>query len=234
MDIFNLYIPKEMTVPIVASIPHSGTFIPDSIAAQLTEKHLQSLEYTDWHIEKLYQFLPLLGVPVIQATHSRYIVDVNREVKEPFFGLFQTSVVPATTANGQPIYKQQPTREEIQERISTFYLPYHAELRALLQKYLEKFGRIYLLDLHSFWGRNLPSFIEICLGNQRNQTCSDYLISTAEQYFSTQGYRVGRNQLFPGGHITKHYSQIPSIETLQIEVRYPVYLDEEQIEQLTL
>lgn len=227
MNIFNLHLPKELTVPIVASIPHSGTFIPESLIPQFTEKQLQCLEETDWHVEKLYQFLPLLGVPVIQATHSRYIVDVNREVKEPFFGRFETSIVPATTVSGEPIYKQKPTREEIQERIATFYEPYHAELKALIERSLEKFGRVYLLDLHSFWGLNLPSPIEICLGNQRNQTCSEELISTVEQFFVKQGYRVGRNQLFPGGYITKHYSQIPGVEALQIEVRHRVYLDEE-------
>lgn len=34
-----------------------------------------------------------------------------------------------------------------------------------------------------------------------------------------------RNKVFTGGHITRHYGANPHVESLQIEVRYPVYLE---------
>ena len=123
MDLFNVHIPKSSAVPLVANLPHSGLFVPDDIAEQFTSEHLQALPNSDWHLDKLYQALPALGITVLQATHSRYVVDLNRQVKEPLFGSFWTSVVPEQTAFGKPIYQTQPSSEHIQERVQKFYIP---------------------------------------------------------------------------------------------------------------
>ena len=229
MDLFNIHLPKGLTVPLVANIPHSGLFVPDSIAAQFTPEHFQSLPNTDWHLDKLYQFLPTLGITVLQATHSRYVVDLNRQFNEPLFGSFWSSVVAEKTGMGKRIYNTNPSPEHIRERVQNFYLPYHNQLKRLLQEKIEEFGKVYLLDLHSFFG---PLTEDICLGNVNNQTCSEFLSSSVEVNFVKKDYRLVRNKMFNGGYITRHYSQMPGVEVLQIEVRYHVYLDENQLEQL--
>jgi N-formylglutamate deformylase len=215
----------------VANLPHSGVFVPDDIAEQFTSEHLQALPNSDWHLDRLYQSLPDLGITVIQATHSRYVVDLNRQAKEPIFGNFWTSVIPETTAFGKPIYKTQPSREHLEERIQKYYFPYHEKLRAILQDKVDEFGKVYLLDLHSFFGLITE---DIDLGNAKGSSCSELLISSVEKSFLSKGYNVVRNKQFTGGYITRHYSQMPGVDTLQIEVRYPVYLNENQLDKLKL
>lgn len=229
MELFNIHVPKGLTVPIVANLPHSGLFVPEDIAAQFTLEHLQSLPNSDWHLDKLYEFLPTLGITVLQATHSRYVVDLNRQLKEPLFGSFWSSIVPEKTAMGKPIYQTIPSSEHIRERVQKFYIPYHNQLKTLIEQKIEEFGFVYLLDLHSFYGLITE---DVCLGNREGQTCSESLISTVEKSFFNQGYQVVTNKVFNGGHITRHYSQIPRVETLQIEVRYHVYLQENQLDKL--
>lgn len=227
MQLFNFYEPQGQGVPIVANLPHSGMFVPSAIAAQFTPEHLQSLPNTDWHLDKLYASLPALGITVLQATHSRYVVDLNRQIKEPAFGDFWTAVIPEKTAFGQPIYQTTPSESEIAERVRDFYVPYHDRLAAILQEKLDRFGKVYLLDLHSFLGLITD---QVCLGNRNGQTSSESLITIVEQSFLQAGYQTVRNKVFTGGYITGHYGQLPSVEALQIEVRYPVYLDETQLE----
>ncbi|UBF26978.1 N-formylglutamate amidohydrolase [Kovacikia minuta CCNUW1] len=227
MDLFNLHLPKGGAIPIVANLPHSGMFVPDVISKQLTQEHLQSLPNTDWYLDQMYHFLPDLGITVLQATHSRYVVDLNRQLQDPVFGSFWTSVIPAATAMGNPIYTTVPNAEQIQERIRDFYLPYHAKLSQILQEKVATFGKVYLLDLHSFGGLITD---DICLGNRNGQTCSELLISSAERQFLHRGYQVVRNKVFTGGYITGHYGQLSNVEALQIEVRYHVYLDENELE----
>ena len=227
-NIFQIYRPQGKELPVVADIPHSGMFVPPEISAQFTKEHLESLPNTDWYLDRLYQFLPSLGITVIQATHSRYVVDLNRRLTEPTFGSFWTSVIPEKTAFNRDIYLTKPNKEEIQQRIEKYYLSYHKQLNALLQEKLARFGKVYLFDLHSFFG---PITADLCLGNVNNQSCSESLISAVENSFARYGYQVVRNQVFNGGYITRHYSQIPNIETLQIEVRYHVYLQENQLDQ---
>ncbi len=228
MQLFNLYQPTTVkALPVVANIPHSGLFIPEDIAAQFTTEHLNSLPNSDWHLDQLYDFLPNLGITVLQATHNRYIVDLNRQVKEPLFGSFWSAVIPANTAFNKSIYQNQPTDKDIKERIEKYYLPYHHQLKSLLEEKIEEFGKVYLLDLHSFCGLIND---DVCLGNINNQTCSELLIATVDKCFSNQGLQVVRNKTFIGGYITRHYGDMPSVESLQIEVRYHVYLQENQID----
>ncbi|MEO1429335.1 MAG: N-formylglutamate amidohydrolase [Cyanobacteria bacterium J06633_8] len=228
MQLFNLYQPTTVkALPIVANIPHSGLFIPEDIAAQFTTEHLNSLPNSDWHLDQLYDFLPNLGITVLQATHNRYIVDLNRQAKEPFFGSFWSAVIPANTAFNKSIYQNQPTDKDIQERIEKYYFPYHHQLKSLLEEKIEEFGKVYLLDLHSFCGLIND---DVCLGNVNNQTCSELLIDTVDKCFTNQGLRVVRNKTFIGGYITRHYGEMPSVESLQIEVRYHVYLQRNQID----
>ncbi len=229
MQLFNIYRPTDKPLPIIANIPHSGLFVPEDIAAQFTTEHLKSLPNSDWHLDKLYDFLPNLGITVLQATHNRYVVDLNRQAKEPFFGSFWSSVIPENTAFNKPIYQNKPSQEQIEARVEKYYLPYHHQLKSVLQEKIEEFGLVYLLDLHSFCGLIND---DVCLGNVNNQTCSDLLISTVDKCFASQGLQVVRNKTFTGGYITRHYGEMPNVESLQIEVRYHVYLRENQLDKL--
>lgn len=227
MNIFKLSLPEGRELPIVANLPHSGLFVPYSIAAQMTLQHWWSLPNSDWHLDRLYDFLPALGVTVLQATHSRYVVDLNRAVKPPIFGSFWSSVAPETTAFDQPIYQHKPTEAEVEQRIEAYYNPYHAKLEELLQQKIDRFGYVYLLDLHSFLGL---IYDDICLGNRKGKTCSARMIDVVKYAFQSEHYQVVKNKVFNGGYITGHYGERSDVEALQIEVRYPVYLKQEQLD----
>ncbi|MEM6452321.1 MAG: N-formylglutamate amidohydrolase [Cyanobacteria bacterium P01_D01_bin.105] len=109
-DLFTCLVPDaaanaKLSVPIIANLPHSGLGVPPDIAQQFTPQHLQTLPNSDWHLQPLYSFLPSLGVTILQANYSRYVVDLNRALKPPLFGSFWSAVVPEQTAYKQPIYK---------------------------------------------------------------------------------------------------------------------------------
>ena len=63
------------SAPLLVSMPHSGTFMPSAVQARMTEEALR-LPDTDWHIPELYDFLEDIGASVLQATHSRYFIDL--------------------------------------------------------------------------------------------------------------------------------------------------------------
>lgn len=224
--IFKLTRPTISPLPVLANLPHSGLFVPDEIRGQLTEAHQTFLPHQDWHLDQLYDFLPALGITMLQAAHSRYVVDLNRAPKPPYFGNFWSAVVAEKTAFNVPLYATQPTPEAVEQRLENYYRPYHAELESQLNQLIERFGRVYLLDLHSFYG---PITDDICLGNANGKSCSDFFIDTVDKAFTQAGYGVVRNKVFNGGYITQHYGSLPNVEALQIEVRYPVYLDEQQL-----
>jgi len=221
---YHVRIPKRILYPIIATIPHSGTYIPDAIERRFKQPR-PPLANSDWHLDKLYDFLPDLGVTVLQATHSRYVVDVNLALKVPLYGSYKPCVIYEETTFGKPLYDEPLTLPEITERIDRYYHPFHDQLTHLLEQMLQRSGKAYLLDLHSFF---IQSACDICLGNQRNHTSSRALIDAVESAFQQVKFTVGKNEVLLGGYITQHYGNKQNVESLQIELRYPTYLDKEE------
>ena len=129
---FRVHRPTVKPCPIVASIPHSGLVLPDEMTAALTTKYQNFLPHQDWHLGRLYAGLPNLGITVLEATYSRYVVDLNRRAKPPFIGSFWQAAVPKQTAYGQSLYRQLPSQQQVQDRIALVYQPYHRQLELLL------------------------------------------------------------------------------------------------------
>ena len=222
MKLYNLLVPNKSGVPILATIPHSGTYVPPDIKKQFKQNPTPILTNMDWHLDKLYDFLPELGITVLQATHSRYVVDLNREVKEPLFGPNVSSVVSQDNTQGSPLYDTAPSAAEIQSRLNTYYYSYHEKLDILLDGMVQEFGRVILFDLHSYFLRPMT---DICLGNCNGNTCSERLINSFGEAFRKQDFSIVKNEIFTGGYITRHYGTLPHVESLQIELRFPAYLE---------
>jgi N-formylglutamate deformylase len=222
VKLYNLSVPSQAVIPVVASLPHSGTHVPRGIRSQFSDYPGLVLAPVDWHLEKLYDFLPELGINMLQATHSRYVVNLNRGTDTPLFGPEATSVVPEKTCFGRQLYDREPVKDEVEARIDRYYTPYHQRLTRLLRNTVEDFGQVYLLDLHSYY---MGPEVDVCLGNVDNTTCSEPLIGEFEKAFNSHGFTVTRNDKWTGGYITRHYGNMDNIETLQIEIRFPSYLE---------
>ena len=72
-----LYDFREGSGALLISMPHCGTHIPPHLAAEMTPKALEVPD-TDFHLPRLYDFAGKLGASLVSATHSRYVIDLNR------------------------------------------------------------------------------------------------------------------------------------------------------------
>jgi N-formylglutamate deformylase len=214
-------------LPVVASVPHSGTFVPEWLASKFEPQQLEALWNSDWFLPELYDFLPLLGVRLLVGTHSRYVGDLNRS-ELPAFGDFWRAMVPEKTAAGRVVYREPPSEAELLRMRDEHYRPYHERLAAILAELRARFGSVYLLDLHSFHG-----LIEddVCLGNAHGVTCAEPLLAAFEAGFQQQGFQTVRNRVFAGGYITRHYGAQAGVEALQVELRYTCYHDCSRIDE---
>ncbi len=159
MELFNF---SQGSLPLLVSMPHSGTYVPPEIEERLTAA-AKTLPDTDWHIPRLYDFLGELDVSVIQATHSRYVIDLNRapDNRALYAGASNTELCPSSTFDEQPIYLdgQALGEEEVAARRATYWQPYHDRLAKELAAIKAKHGIALLWDAHSIRSE-VPRFFE--------------------------------------------------------------------------
>ena len=221
----NDIIVKKENSPYIFSFPHSGQMLSTEMDWKLYPKDLKFLPNVDWYLNELYDFLQTYKVNMISTPHSRYVVDVNRSPDAEKLGNYRRSLVYSTNTWDEEIYAIAPTEEEIERRITRYYKPYHEELQALIEEKVKEFGKVYLIDLHSFMG---PISADVCLGNRHNVTSSESLINKFYEAFLEEGFQTVKNEVFIGGYITKSYAVKDVVETLQIELRYTNYIEEHE------
>ena len=224
------------SAPLVVSVPHAGTVLPAPIAACLTPA-ARALPDTDWYVPRLYEFCTSLGASMIVATHSRYVVDLNRPPDgAPLYpGMRETSVCPVETFDGQPLYApgEEPDAARIGVRIRRYWQPYHERLAAMVQATLARHGRCLLWDAHSirsevpalFDGR-LP---DLNIGTADGRSCHATTVQLIDAQLRGQ-HRFTHviDGRFKGGYITRHYGQPPAgVEAVQLEIAQSAYLRDE-------
>ena len=57
--------PSTAEMPVLVSIPHTGTHVPEPVAADFASDYIRGLPMTDWHLHHLYDFLPALGITTV-------------------------------------------------------------------------------------------------------------------------------------------------------------------------
>ena len=222
--------------PLLVSMPHVGTHIPEALAARMTAA-ARAVPDTDWHVDRLYDFLGELGASVIAATHSRYVVDLNRPPDDTslYPGQNTTGLCPTRQFCDQPVYREgeAPDAAEIAARVERYWRPYHDCLRTELERLRAAHGRVVLWEGHSIRGE-VPFLFEgrlpdLNLGTAGGESCSPALLQRLEAVLAAQDdFDWVVNGRFKGGYITRHYGVPASgVDAVQLEISQRVYMDED-------
>lgn len=235
MEIFKITEPNTPKVPIIISVPHAGTFIPEDIKSKMNSELSYKLDDTDWFIDKLYGFATNLGITIITANYSRWVVDLNRNPEnQPLYndGRVITDVVTITDFNGNQIYKDNyiPDSEEVSRRVELYHKPYHEKLDELLQQTKNEFGKVLLFDAHSIRksvpGVRSEDFPDLILGDNDETSASSELIKATIDSLQNKGYGFSHNHPFKGGYITRIFGKPEeNIHALQLEMCKTNYMD---------
>eukprot|EP01036_Dinobryon_divergens_P043203 gene43203-57485_t len=224
------------TQPLLISMPHAGTYVPPQLAARFTDEARQVPD-TDWHMERLYAFAKDMGASILVATHSRYVVDLNRppDGASLYPGQSVTGLCPVDTFDDTPIYANPadlPGEAENAERRDAIWQPYYAKLAEELARIRAQHGVAALWDAHSIRSV-VPRFFEgrlpdLNLGTANGESCdpalAQELLSIAKE---AQGYTAVLNGRFKGGYITRHYGQpAQHVHAIQLEKCQSLYMQE--------
>ncbi|ULX54937.1 N-formylglutamate deformylase [Cupriavidus taiwanensis] len=223
------------TRPLLVSMPHVGTHLPASVSQRLSAEG-RTVPDTDWHLERLYDFARELGASVLAATHSRYVVDLNRppDNENLYPGQDTTGLCPVDTFDKTPLYADGngPDDAEIAARRDAIWRPYHQALADELARLKAEHGTIALWDAHSirsvlprFFDGKLPDFN---LGTANGDSCDAGLAGhLLEQASAVPGHTAVLNGRFKGGYITRQYGKpADGVHAVQLELSQCAYMSE--------
>lgn len=221
--------------PLLVSVPHCGTQIPDHLAARMTPAAL-ALADTDWHVDRLYDFAQDLGAHILMANFSRYVVDLNRDpAGTPLYpGTDNTEVIPLHTFDRLPIYRagEEPKANELRRRIDVYWKPYHDRVQHELERLKARYGFAILFDAHSIRSQ-LPRFFagrlaDISLGTAKGASMEPALAARLlEICREVPGYSSVLDGRFTGGYITRRYGRpAEGVQAVQLELAQLTYMDE--------
>ena len=225
---------RRGSAPLLVSIPHLGTRIPHDVRAQMTDV-AELRQDTDWHLDRLYEFVGELDASVLQARISRYAIDLNRPPNDDnlYPGRPTTGLCPTETFQGEPLYRVGcgVAADERERRLRNYWLPYHTVLRAELDRLRSKHGAVLLWEAHSIASRvprlfdgRLPDFN---FGTDDGRACGASLVNCILTAAAAHPFGQVLNGRFKGGYITRHYgAPVHGIHALQLEMCQCLYMNE--------
>jgi N-formylglutamate deformylase len=239
MALFRLTAPTATPVPIVLSIPHCGTRFPAELKGHFRPALAETPDDTDWFVQKLYAFAPAMGISVIYANYSRWVIDLNRHPEDrPLYndGRLITGLCPVTSFTGESLYVDNRTEVEpgeIKRRLESYYNPYHEQVRKKLFEMKQRFGKVILWECHSIrqfvetiYKGKIPDLI---LGDADQTTASPDIINTVKNIFAGSKYEFSHNHPFKGGHITRYFGKpADNQHALQLEMTKVNYMDDSE------
>lgn len=241
MEPYKISNPTGTKVPILLSVPHCGTAFPDELRAEYDVALSAKPDDTDWFVNRLYDFAPAMGITMVSAVYSRWVIDLNRDPEsKPLYtdGRIITGLCPTTDFFGKSIYidqRDELSQQEVNRRLKSYYHPYHKKIGELLTELKNRFGKVLLWDCHSIREFvptiNKEKFPNLILGDADGTSASPGLIEIAIRELESSDYGVNHNHPFKGGYITRSFGKpVEEQHALQLEMSKVMYMNDAELE----
>ena len=224
---------------IILHIPHASKHIPDKYLKYFTlsKKDLQFelLKMTDHFTDELFNVLGD-NIHQIKFPISRLLVDVERFETDELEPMFKVGMgcIYEKTHDGHSLKNVEHIKDEL---INKFYKTHHENFTKIVDAKLKKNNKVLIIDCHSFPKYPLPYELnqsidrpEICIGTDDFHT-SEELKNSFGQLFEELNFTVKYNEPFKGSLVPlKFYNNDKSIQSIMIEVRRDLYMNERSSE----
>ncbi|MDB5492411.1 MAG: N-formylglutamate amidohydrolase [Micavibrio sp.] len=253
---FILTRPKTPALPVFFDSPHSGHLLPPGFETTGSERNRAILR--DSYIDRLVEMAPSHGVATLVNPYDRIYIDLNsRETAVDPSLLRGAWTGPHTlgklaSAQGLGLITSallddhgtlhqlfnslnNPTVDDIQNRIQKHYRPYYAAMKTLMDEAVQSHGFALHFNFHSTPREPFMRFRgtpigDVIIGDRRGTTCHPGLTEFTRDFFLGEGLTVTINDPFAGGAIvetTGHPDQ--GRHSQQIELLRPLYMDEKTL-----
>lgn len=214
----------ERSSPLVVSIPHSGTWIPQEALGHIETSSVVLID-TDILTDRVYEKVAEQGSYVLTRVNP-YVVNVNRGYTKP-----ELPIIPRQLLSGQATLLKKYSATEQRRLIGRYYDSYHSALQHLINRAVRRFGFALLLDGHGMDRQGMTHTkdpgerrADLVVGDNEGKSAHQSVVAAALAYLTRSGYEVGHNKPYSGGHITRAYGDPKNrVQVIQIELVKSLY-----------
>ena len=221
---------------IVLHIPHASKYIPDEYIKYFTlskkDLEIEILKMTDHFTDELFDVLGD-NIHQIKFPISRLLVDVERFETDELEPMSKVGMgcIYEKTHDGNSLKNVANIKDEL---IYKFYKKHHEHFTEIVDKKLIENNKVLIIDCHSFPKHPLPYELnqetdrpEICIGTDNFHT-SEKIKRAFGQLFKELNYIVKYNEPFKGSIVPlKFYNKEIRVQSIMIEVRRDIYMNEQ-------
>lgn len=244
------------TSALVLDSPHSGVVYPPDFLYTCDLATLRRAE--DTHVEKLYDFAPMLGAHWIEAHFPRSYLDANRNTSELDISLLNEpwphpvetnpallskvrlgkGLIWRITDDGMPIYERTLSVHEVLGRIEQCWQPYHAAVAQAIDAAHARHGYSVHINCHSMpavassHATEFPGekHADFVVGDRDGSTASPALSRRVCDHLTALGYSVAYNHPYKGVELVRRYSNLAeNRHSIQLEINRKLYMNEETL-----
>jgi N-formylglutamate deformylase len=236
----------DLETPVLVEVPHAGLAIPPEVLAQIDVPASSLARDADLYVHELYADAPLEGATLIYGTLSRYVVDLNRAEDDidaesvqggPSTARAPRGVIWRLSGEGERVFRSPLPRAELERRLEAYHRPYHAEVRRILARKLNRFGVAVVVAGHSMpsharWasGEIGPARADVVPGSRGRTSADPRIIDALEAHAKGAGWSVRHDEPYRGGFTTTHYGRPRErVHAIQVELARRQYMDEERL-----
>jgi N-formylglutamate deformylase len=239
--------PTAAAVPLLVDVSRSGREYPPHYRTPLpfTTVH----DNVSMYLEDLYAATPALGGTLLYCCFPNTWVDVNRSeldmdpavvdgqwpvaLKPTARTLEGLGLIKTRSRYGEPFQERKLAVAEIEERLNSYYRPYHAELKRVVDDLHRRFGVLRQISCHCMSAGGAPTHpdagkprADFCISDLHGKTASgeamDLIVDTLRSY----GYSVSVNDPYVGNElIGRHGNPARGIDSIQIEINKKLFID---------
>lgn len=220
----------------ILHIPHASKHIPYEYIKYFTlskkDLEIELLKMTDHFTDELFD-VSGDNIHQLKFLISRLLVDVERFEKDELEPMSKVGMgcVYEKTHDGNSLKNIEHIKDEL---INKFYKTHHEHFTKIVDKKLIENNKVLIIDCHSFPKSPLPYELnqsidrpEICIGTDNFHT-SEELKNSFGQLFEELNFTVKYNEPFKGSLVPlKFYNNDKRIQSIMIEVRRDLYMDEQ-------
>jgi N-formylglutamate deformylase len=242
---FLLRSPTAPETPVIVEVPHAGLSVDAGSMRHLVAPIRSIARDADFEVHRVFEVAPACGATLLVATHSRFVVDLNR-ARDDYDGLTvdggpermqPRGVVWRLTTDGEPMLSRRLDRAELERRLESFYDPYHAKLAELVEAKKRAFGVAVVVAGHSMPSSGRRGHVDVSSGRadvvpgtRGHSTAAPDLIDSIDIVAARHGLSVAHDTPYRGGHNTQRWGRpTEGVHALQVELARRLYLDGEEL-----